>query len=148
MRYLWAFWTLHNSSVVGIRSDTVTLTITCWFFLNFCCSVAQSYPTLCNPMDCSTPGTPVPHHLLKFVQFHVHCFAGIKIVLAFYPLNYNKTSLAEICHLKEYERNPVLKLWSGLLGFWQVMLCFSQKSESRGIPVSLLQFPGVSQHRG
>ena len=61
-------------------------------------------------MDCSTPGTPVPHHLLKFVQFHVHCFAGIKIVLAFYPLNYNKTSLAEICHLKEYERNPVLKL--------------------------------------
>ena len=24
-----------------------------------CCSVTKSYPTLCNPMDCSTPGFPV-----------------------------------------------------------------------------------------
>ena len=24
-------------------------------------SVAQSYPTLCNPMNCNTPGLPVPH---------------------------------------------------------------------------------------
>ena len=24
-----------------------------------CCSVAQSYPTLCNPMDCSLPGSSV-----------------------------------------------------------------------------------------
>ena len=27
-------------------------------------SVAQSCPTLCDPMDCSTPGLPVPHQLL------------------------------------------------------------------------------------
>ena len=38
-----------------------------------CCSVTQSCPTLCDPMECSTPGLPVPHHLLKFAQFHVHC---------------------------------------------------------------------------
>ena len=25
------------------------------------------------PMDCSTPGLPVPHHLLEFAQVHVHC---------------------------------------------------------------------------
>ena len=35
-------------------------------------SVAQSYPTLCNPMDCSTPGLPVHHQLLEFTQTHVH----------------------------------------------------------------------------
>ena len=35
-------------------------------------SVAQSCPTLCNPMDCSTPGFPVLHQLPKFVQTHVH----------------------------------------------------------------------------
>ena len=29
-------------------------------------SVAQSCPTLCNPMDCSTPGLPVHHQLLEF----------------------------------------------------------------------------------
>ena len=36
------------------------------------CSVAQSGPTFCNPMDCSMPGFPVPHHLPEFAQVHVH----------------------------------------------------------------------------
>ena len=37
------------------------------------CSVAQSRPTLCNPMDCNTPGLPDPHYLPKLSQVHVHC---------------------------------------------------------------------------
>ena len=37
-----------------------------------CCSVAQSCPTLCDPMDCSRPGFPVYHHLPEFTQTHVH----------------------------------------------------------------------------
>ena len=36
------------------------------------CSVAQSCPTLCNPMDCSTPGFPVHHQLPELTQTHVH----------------------------------------------------------------------------
>ena len=35
-------------------------------------SVAQSCPTLCDPMNGSTPGLPVHHHLLEFTQTHVH----------------------------------------------------------------------------
>ena len=35
-------------------------------------SVAQSCPTLCNPMDCSTPGLPVHHQLPEFTQTHVY----------------------------------------------------------------------------
>ena len=35
-------------------------------------SVTQSCPTLCNPMDCSTPGFPVHHQLLELTQTHVH----------------------------------------------------------------------------
>ena len=35
-------------------------------------SVAQSHPTLCDPVDCSTPGLPVHHQLLEFTQTHVH----------------------------------------------------------------------------
>ena len=35
-------------------------------------SVAQSCPTLCNPMSRSTPGLPVYHQLLEFTQTHVH----------------------------------------------------------------------------
>ena len=38
-----------------------------------CCSVAQSCLTLCDPMNCSTPSLPVPHHLPEFAQVHVHC---------------------------------------------------------------------------
>ena len=37
-----------------------------------CWSVIQLCLTLCDPMDCSTPGLPVSHHLPKFVQVHVH----------------------------------------------------------------------------
>ena len=37
-----------------------------------CCSVAQSCPIVCDPMDCSIPDFPVLHHLLKFAQIHVH----------------------------------------------------------------------------
>ena len=35
-------------------------------------TVAQSCPTLCNPMDCNTPGLPVHHQLPDFTQTHVH----------------------------------------------------------------------------
>ena len=35
-------------------------------------SVAQSCPTLWDPMDCSTPGFPVYHRLPKLAQTHVH----------------------------------------------------------------------------
>ena len=35
-------------------------------------SVAQSCPTLCNPMVCSTPGFPVHHQLLELTQTNVH----------------------------------------------------------------------------
>ena len=35
-------------------------------------SVAQSCPTLCNPMDCNMPGLPVHHQLPELAQTHVH----------------------------------------------------------------------------
>ena len=36
------------------------------------CSVAQSCPTLCDPMDCSKPGFLVHHQLPELAQIHVH----------------------------------------------------------------------------
>ena len=35
-------------------------------------SFAHSYLTLCDPMDCSTPGFPVHHQLPELTQTHVH----------------------------------------------------------------------------
>ena len=55
-----------------------------YLFVFRCCSVSQSCLTLCNPMDCSTPGLPVPHHLPKFAQVHVHCNGNV--IQPSYPL--------------------------------------------------------------
>ena len=35
-------------------------------------SVAQSCPTLCDPMNCSTPGLPVHHKVPELTQTHIH----------------------------------------------------------------------------
>ena len=86
-----------------------------------CYSVTKSCPTLHNPMDCSTPGFPVSHHLLEFAQVHVHCIGeclvhclshkGIEkwktllvvvLVLLLLPLNYIVLSS------KEYESQDSL----------------------------------------
>ena len=36
------------------------------------CSVSKSCPTLCNPMECSTPVFTVLHYLLEFAQTHIY----------------------------------------------------------------------------
>ena len=45
--------------------------LTVYLFVQFS-SVAQSCLTLCDPMDCSTPGLPVHHQLLELPQTHAH----------------------------------------------------------------------------
>ena len=37
-----------------------------------CCSGTKFCPTLCDPIDCSTPGSSVLHYLPEFAQIHVH----------------------------------------------------------------------------
>ena len=46
------------------------LKLTC--VINQFSSVAQSCPTLCDPMNHSAPGLPVHHQLLEFTQTHIH----------------------------------------------------------------------------
>ena len=48
-------------------------------------SVAQSRPTLCNHMNCSTPGLPVHHQLPEATQTHVHWVGDA--IQAFHPLS-------------------------------------------------------------
>ena len=53
----------HCSFLLGLGVHKVSLQFS---------SVTQSCLTLCNPMDCSTPGLPVHHRLLEFTETHVH----------------------------------------------------------------------------
>ena len=48
-------------------------------------SVAQSCPTLCNPMDCNMPGFPVHHQLPELTQTHVHWVGDA--IQPFHPLS-------------------------------------------------------------
>ena len=48
-------------------------------------SVAQSCPTLCNPMICSKPGLPFHHQLSEFTQTHVH--RNGDVIHPFHPLS-------------------------------------------------------------
>ena len=48
-------------------------------------SDAQSYPTLCDPTDCSMPGFPVHHQLLELAQTHVHRDRAVTISSLCHP---------------------------------------------------------------
>ena len=74
---------LYASIYTHFRSSKVFFIRTTFIYLHLCLcvcfphlpsfsSVAKSCPTLCNPMDCNTPGFPVLHHLPEFPQTHVH----------------------------------------------------------------------------
>ena len=67
--FLRASWSHEMTELLLLRSIESP-----WFslFLVQFSSVAQSCPTLCDPMDCSMPGFPVHHQLLEFAQTHVH----------------------------------------------------------------------------
>ena len=43
-----------------------------YYYSSTWCSVSQSCPTHCDPMDCSIPGFPVPHHLSELAHTYVH----------------------------------------------------------------------------
>ena len=53
----------------SIQEDNTTLNICTQYQIR---SVTQSCPTLCDPMNHSTPGLPVHHQLPEFTQTHVH----------------------------------------------------------------------------
>ena len=83
MLIFWIIWIVNLINITLITDNNVRD----YFFTNikyvlestiyckkdlFCCSVAQSCPILCNPMNSSTLDFPVLHHLPKLAQTHVH----------------------------------------------------------------------------
>ena len=71
LKFLWSLPRFFQTFSVSARYHLVVLRTTNYFGF-CCCSVTKSYPTVCEPMDCSTPGLPVPHYLPEFAQVHVH----------------------------------------------------------------------------
>ena len=61
--FLWGWALSPQSSLVSL---------TCYALKTPSCSVTKLCPTLWDPMDCSTPGFHVLHHLPEFARAHVH----------------------------------------------------------------------------
>ena len=59
-----------KSNDISVKTGSIPFSQT--LILNQFNSVIQSCPTLCNPMNCITPGLPVHHQLPEFTQTHVH----------------------------------------------------------------------------
>ena len=62
---------IYRSDQHSLQSETLQCLLIVSKFLQFS-SVTHSCPTLCNPMDSSTPGFPVHHQLPELAQTHVH----------------------------------------------------------------------------
>ena len=92
-------------------------------------SVAQSCPTLCDPMDCSTPGLPVHHQLPEFTQTHVHRVGdGIQPSPPCHPLLLPPSIFPSI---RVFSNESVLRIrW---LKYWSFSFSISPSSEHPGL---------------
>ena len=75
-----------------------------------CCSVVQLRLTLCDHMNCNTPGLPVLHHLLEFAQVLVHCICD-----AIQPCHPLMPSFPSALDLSQHQG---LFQWVGLVSEW------------------------------
>ena len=66
----WFFTTILSNSTYLLQSMSLFWSYN-QYLVQFS-SVTQSHPTLCDPMNHSTPGLPVHHQLPEFTQTHVH----------------------------------------------------------------------------
>ena len=98
--------------------------------IGLCCrSVAQSCLTLCDAMDCSMPGLPVPHHLPEFAQVHVHCIGD-----AFQPSHPLMPSSPSALNLSKckglYSESAVCIRWPK---YWSLSFSIHPSSENSGL---------------
>ena len=89
-------------------------------------SVTQSCLTICDPMDCITPGFPVHHQHLELAQTHVHWVGDA--IQPFHPL----LPLLSIFHsIKVFSNESVLHIrWPK---YWSFSFSISPSSECSGL---------------
>ena len=56
------------------------------FLTQTSCSITKSCPTLCDPIDCNTPGFPVFHYLPEFAQTHICWIGDAMQVILYYTI--------------------------------------------------------------
>ena len=88
-------------------------------------SFTQSCPTLCDPMDCSTPGFPVHDQLLDLAQTHVHWVGD-----AIQPSHPLSSPSPPAFNLSQHQG---LFQWSSLIAYKKVTLGWFYDPHMKGI---------------
>ena len=92
-------------------------------------SVTQLCPTLCDPMDCSTPGLPVHHQLPEFTQTHVHQVDDT--IQPSHPLSSHLLPPSIFPSIRVYSHEPVLHIrWPK---YWSFSFSISRSNEYSGL---------------
>ena len=120
--------------------------ITITFSVQFS-SVTQLCPTLCDPMNHSTPGRPVHHQFLKFTQTHVHRVSDvINHLTLFCPLLPLPPIIPSI---RDFSSESTLRMrWPK---YWSFSFSISPSNEHPGLIsfrmdwLDLLQSKGLSR---
>ena len=73
------------------------------------CLVTKSCSDSLRPMDCSSPGLPVPHYLLEFAQVHVQ-WVGDGLMAS--PIQCGQESVKQVCvYICRSRRRQALFMW-------------------------------------
>ena len=91
-------------------------------------SVAQLCPTLCNPLDCSTPGFPVHHQLPEFAQTHAHWVSD-----AIQPSCPLLSPSPPAFNLSQHQGLSESVLWIRWLKYWSFSFSLSPSNEYSGL---------------
>ena len=97
-----------------------------------CCSLALSEwtcPTLCDPMDCSTPGFPVLHYLLEFAQTHVHWIDDA--IQSTHPLSPTSTPALNLPSIRVFSNESARHI--RLPKYWNFSFSISPTNEYSGL---------------
>ena len=92
-------------------------------------SVAQLYPTLCDPMNHSRPGLPVHHELPEFTQTHVHRVSDV--IQPSHPLSSPSPPAPNLFHHQVFSSESTLHMrWPK---YWCFSLSITPSNEHLGL---------------
>ena len=92
-------------------------------------SVAQSCPTICDPMDCRTPSFPIHHRLLELTQTHVYLVSDA--IQPSHPLLSTSSPSSIFSNIRVFPNDSLLHIrWPK---YWNFSFSISPSNEYSGL---------------
>ena len=92
-----------------IKLLSLSVFINACVYVSICFSVTQSCLSLCNPMNCSTLGFPLLHHLPELAQTHVHWVSDV--IQPSYPLSSPSPLTSIFPNIRVFSNELAFSIW-------------------------------------